>query len=91
MIPEVWLVDVDIIPDEALDVDGSVRHYRLVIPKRLPRERVPIVFAFHGAGDSPEKMAAYSALDRLTAENGLFQNTHAIGKWLGRSRPVASS
>lgn len=49
-----WFVPIaaTIVPDEAINIDGLDRHYRLVIPDRLPRERVPIVFAFHGIGDS---------------------------------------
>jgi polyhydroxybutyrate depolymerase len=70
----VWFgpIAAEIVPDEAIDVDGSVRHYRLVIPNRLPQERVPIVFAFHGIGNSTEEMAAYSGLDRLAAEDGFI-------------------
>ncbi len=73
LVYRVWFVPVaaEIVADEAITVDGSVRHYRLVIPRRLPQERVPIVFAFHGIGDSTtEEMAAYSGLDRLAAEKG---------------------
>jgi poly(3-hydroxybutyrate) depolymerase len=71
----VWFgpLAVKIVPDETINIDGSVRHYRLVIPNRLPQERVPIVFAFHGIGDSTtEEMAVYSDLDRLAAENGFI-------------------
>ena len=70
----VWFVPlaVEILPDEVINVDGSIRHYRLVIPNRLPQERVPIIFAFHGIGNSTEEMAAYSALDRLAAEKGFI-------------------
>ncbi len=63
---------VEISPDEAIDADGSVRHYRLVVPKRLAQEPVPIVFAFHGIGTSTEEMAAYAGLDRLAAQNGFI-------------------
>ncbi|SMP80536.1 Esterase PHB depolymerase [Neorhodopirellula lusitana] len=31
---------------------------------------MPIVFAFHGIGDSPASMAAYCLLDRLAVDNG---------------------
>ena len=70
----VWflLIAVEVVPDEAIEVDDSVRHYRLVIPHRLPQERIPIVFAFHGIGNTTEEMAAYSALDRLAAERGFI-------------------
>ncbi len=72
----VWFrpIAAEIVPDETIKVDGSVRHYRLVVPNRLPQERVPIVFAFHGIGDSitTEEMPVYSGLDRLAAENGFI-------------------
>jgi len=61
-----------LVPDQTIDVDGLSRHYRLVIPHRLPQKRIPIVFAFHGIGDSPEEMAVYSALDHLAADNGFL-------------------
>ena len=70
----VWFIPIaaEIVPDEAIDVDGSVRQYRLVVPHRLPQERISIVFAFHGIGDSAEEMAAYSGLDHLAAEKGFI-------------------
>jgi poly(3-hydroxybutyrate) depolymerase len=72
----VWFgpIAAEIVPDETIKVDGSIRRYRLVIPKRLPQERVPIVFAFHGIGDSitTAEMPVYSGLDRLAAENGFI-------------------
>ena len=54
-----------------LTVDGSVRTYRTVIPYNLASP-VPVVFAFHGIGDSTDSMAGYSQLDRLAAENGFL-------------------
>lgn len=72
----VWFrpIAAEIVPDETITVDGSVRHYRLVIPNRLPQGLVPIVFAFHGIGDSitTEAMPVYSGLDRLAAEHGFI-------------------
>jgi len=61
-----------ILPDQSIAVDESVRRFRLVIPQSLPADKVPIVFAFHGIGDSPEGMAEYSALDRLAADSGFI-------------------
>lgn len=55
---------VDIHRDLELMVDAVTRTYRLVLPHDLPAS-APIVFAFHGKGDSPESMATYSQLDRL--------------------------
>jgi poly(3-hydroxybutyrate) depolymerase len=74
LVYRVWFTPIAaiIVPDETINVDGSVRHYRLVIPRRLPHERLPIVFAFPGAGDSPESMAVYSGWDRLAAEYGFI-------------------
>lgn len=70
----VWLAPIaaDILSDEAIDVDGSIRQYRLVIPHRLPLGRVPIVFAFHGMLHSGKEMAVYSGLDHLAARNGFI-------------------
>jgi polyhydroxybutyrate depolymerase len=74
LVYRVWFAPIaaEIFSDETIDVDGLVRHYRLVIPNRLPQERVPVVFAFPGVGDSPESMAAYSGWDRLAAEKGFI-------------------
>lgn len=62
----------DIFPDESITVDESIRRYRLVVPHRLPEDRVPVVFAFHGIGDSTASMSDYSELDRLATESGFI-------------------
>lgn len=62
----------DIFPDESITVDEGIRRYRLVVPHRLPADRVPVVFAFHGIGDSTVSMSDYSELDRLAAECGFI-------------------
>lgn len=69
----VWLrpIAADIRPSEQLTVDGTTRNYRIVIPHTLPHP-TPIVFAFHGTGDSPENMASYSCLDQLASRNGFI-------------------
>ncbi|MCC9604256.1 phospholipase [Stieleria sp. JC731] len=54
-----------------LTVDGSARAYRIVVPYNLASP-VPVVFAFHGIGDSTDSMAKYSQLDRLSADNGFI-------------------
>jgi polyhydroxybutyrate depolymerase len=59
----------DISPNEVITVDGTTRNYRLVVPHTLPKP-APIVFAFHGIGDSTESMANYCRLDRLASRNG---------------------
>ena len=52
-------------------VDGSVRTYRIVVPYNSDSS-LPVVFAFHGIGDTTDSMAGYSQLDRLAAENGFL-------------------
>ncbi|MFN3158685.1 MAG: alpha/beta hydrolase family esterase [Rubinisphaera brasiliensis] len=54
-----------------LKVGQITRDYQIVIPHALP-DPAPIVFAFHGIGDSPEAMANYSRLDRLASRNGFI-------------------
>lgn len=63
-------LDADVDTRE-LAVDGGVRTYRIVLPHD-PESPAPIVFAFHGIGDSPDSMAAYCDLDRLAAEHGFI-------------------
>lgn len=64
-------IAADISPNEDITVDGTTRHFRLVVPHALPKP-APIVFAFHGIGDSTESMADYSRLDQLAARNGFI-------------------
>lgn len=64
-------IDADIAPHEQLTVDDTTRTYRMVIPHTLSQP-APIVFAFHGTGDSPQSMADYSRLDRCAADNGFI-------------------
>lgn len=49
-------------------VDNTERYYRIAVPHQRP-EPVPVVFAFHGIGDSTESMASYSQLDRLASDH----------------------
>ena len=65
-------IAAQILPDQSIAVDESVRRFRLVIPRSLPADKVPLVIAFHGIGDSPEGMAEYSDLDRLAVESGFI-------------------
>ncbi|MEK6259858.1 MAG: PHB depolymerase family esterase [Planctomycetota bacterium] len=59
-------------PDEKIDINGSPREYRLVVPKSVDGKKpVPILFAFHGfLIDNKDLMAAYSQLDRLAEKEG---------------------
>lgn len=54
-----------------LNVDGNLRTYRIVVPRDFAAP-LPVVFAFHGIGDSTESMAGYSHLDRLAADTGFL-------------------
>lgn len=65
---EIWHA-ATVLPDEQIAVGKATRSYRLVAPRRLPKP-APVVFAFHGVGDSPENMARYTKLDRLAAREG---------------------
>lgn len=51
--------------------DDITRSYRIVVPHQTSTPAA-IVFAFHGTGDSPDSMAAYSRLDRVAAGNGFI-------------------
>lgn len=52
--------------NEQVRVHDYARHYRLVVPDDIDSATpTPLVFAFHGLGDNPERMAAYSKLDQL--------------------------
>jgi polyhydroxybutyrate depolymerase len=64
-------IEANIYPTEDITVDGTTRHYRLVVPHTLPKP-APIVFAFHGIGDSTESMANYCRLDQLAARDGFI-------------------
>ena len=53
---------------QTISIAGSVRSYRIVIPDELTPVP-PLVFAFHGKGDSVDSMATYSKLDAMAAQN----------------------
>ena len=57
--------------NQELLVHGIARNYRIVVPHEATSP-TPIVFAFHGIGDSPESMATYSQLDHVAADNGFI-------------------
>ncbi|MCC9609443.1 dienelactone hydrolase family protein [Blastopirellula sp. JC732] len=52
---------------ETIDAGGETRRYRLAVPETVPSTPLPLILVFHGIGDTPESMAAYSQLDRLAA------------------------
>ena len=61
------------LPDERIVVAGEERAYRLVLPAGLTAEQpAPLVFAWHGAGDSKDLIPRYSQLDDLARDNGVI-------------------
>lgn len=52
-------------------VGNTTRHCRIVVPHKH-RQPMPVVFAFHGTGDSTDSMADYSRLDRMAANHGFL-------------------
>jgi polyhydroxybutyrate depolymerase len=52
---------------ETIRVDGMTREYSMHIPARNNASRLPLLFAFHGRGESPEQIRKYSGLSRLSA------------------------
>lgn len=57
--------------DEKIDVKDMEREYRLVVPASIdPAKPAPLVFAFHGLGDSKDLMPIYSQLPALAEKHG---------------------
>ncbi len=48
---------------ETISVDGANRSYQLVVPRDV-KTPCPVIFAFHGLGDTPDSMATYTKLGR---------------------------
>ena len=60
-------------PNETIEVNGKPREYRLVVPDSLDlKNPAPLVFAFHGLGDSKDMMPKYTGLDDLAAKEGFI-------------------
>ncbi|WP_442506731.1 alpha/beta hydrolase family esterase [Novipirellula sp. SH528] len=59
------------ISHQLINVGQFERTFRVTVPKDLVTP-APLVFAFHGIGDSTDSMAAYSQLDLLAAKNGFL-------------------
>jgi poly(3-hydroxybutyrate) depolymerase len=68
-----------VFPHQQLIVADSTRHYRIVVPHDLPQP-APLLFAFHGTGDSTDSMADYTRLDELAARNGFLLTYPAASK-----------
>jgi poly(3-hydroxybutyrate) depolymerase len=56
-----------------IKVGERVRLYRLVVPEGLdPAKPVPLLFAFHGLGDSKNFICLYSGFEELARKNGFI-------------------
>lgn len=65
--------DAVVLREQTIDVQGTLRRHRLVIPKSLDEGRPsPLLFAFPGAGDTAEDMSRYTQLDCLAANKKFF-------------------
>ena len=75
---------VTVYPSEQLLVDGLARTYRMVVPRHESGERLPIVFHFHGHGNTPESEADRTRLDHLAASQRfvLVYPAAIQGNWL---------
>lgn len=64
--------DVGTFPSESIEINGTKREYRLVVPKSVDgKKAVPLLFAFHGfLIDSKDFMPTYSQLDALAETEG---------------------
>jgi len=64
------------IEEKTLEIDGTMRSYRLVTPIPSTQSsspvKCPVFIVFHGIGDSAESMAAYSRLDSLAATHDVI-------------------
>ena len=69
-------------PNERIVVGGRARLFRLVVPDTVNGGKaVPLVFAFHGLGDSKDRFAQYSRLDELAQIQGfvlVYPNARAL-------------
>ncbi|MFY9223095.1 MAG: PHB depolymerase family esterase [Blastocatellia bacterium] len=61
----------EIFPNLSIKVNGKERFYRLVVPK-TSQNKFPLLFAFHGLGDSKDLMPFYSKLDETAKKHGFI-------------------
>jgi len=61
----------EVLPNERIAVGNVPRFYRLVVPTAASTDRkLPLVFAFHGLGDTKDRFASFSRLDQTAEANG---------------------
>ncbi len=75
----------------SFQVDGRPRVYRLVVPPTSAGERLPVIFHFHGHGNTPESEADRTKLDHLAASHRVVLVYPAAieGNW--RTRAIDSA
>ena len=95
-IATVWLVRaehsppaVDVLADQSIAVAEVNRQYTLVVPHKLV-QHPPLVFAFHGTGDTTQSMASYSQLNTLASQHGFVLVYPATAGPYWDTRPVSS-
>ncbi|MFM9882750.1 MAG: alpha/beta hydrolase family esterase [Burkholderiales bacterium] len=75
-------VSTGVFPNERIVVGGLARLFRLVVPTAAnAKSAVPLVFAFHGLGDTKDRFAQYSRLDELAQKQGfvlVYPNARAL-------------
>ena len=80
--PATSVVSTGVFPNERIGVGGIARAYRLVVPAAINTGKaVPLVFAFHGLGDTKDRFAQYSRLDELSFQHGFllaYPNARAL-------------
>ena len=64
--------EVVVYPSEQIVVGGCTRTFRVVNPRTDTSEQLPIVFMFHGHGNTPESEADRTKLDQLAASQGFL-------------------
>ncbi len=80
--PQAENLPAGVFPNERIVVGGLARLFRLVVPDAVNGGKaVPLVFAFHGLGDSKDRFAQYSRLDELAQKQGfvlVYPNARAL-------------
>lgn len=80
---------VDVFADQSIAVANITRQYTLVVPHAIA-QHPPLIFAFHGTGDTTQSMAAYSQLNSLAAEHGFVLVYPAAAGSYWDTSPVSS-
>jgi len=61
------------VPNETVKVGEETRAFKIVVPPDLdPAKAVPLVFVFHGRGDSKDFICRYSGIEALAPKEGFI-------------------